>query len=164
MVSKIWPSPVLAFSKEIHLNKNFALFDIKFHPLSVPDLSITPFFLENQNFQNLNAKGTWDWLKCGLRAAGCGPQIAGCGYAGHRLRAGDMRAAGHRLRAAGHKLRAAGMRAAGHRLPTAGCGAQIAGWGYAGLRVTDCQLWATGCGLRAKCVVWVKYFDPSLCD
>ena len=91
---------------------------------------------------------TRDWLKCGLwaaghrlRAAGCWPQIAGCGYAccgpliagcglratdcglrvaGHRLRICGLRAIDRGLRVAGHRLWAAGMRAASHRLQAPG--------------------------------------------
>ena len=107
-----------------------------------------------------------------VRVAGCGPQIAGCGYAGHRLRAAGMRVAGHRLRAAGmrvagHRLRAAGMRvaghrlraaghklrAAGHRLRAAGCRLQIAGWGYAGCgsQIAGYGPQVAGCGQSAGC-------------
>ena len=78
----------------------------------------------------------WDWLKCGLQAAGHRLRVAGhrlraAGHrlraAGHKLRAAGMRAVGHRLRTAGHRLQAEGMRAAGHRLPAMGHRLRAAG-------------------------------------
>ena len=74
-------------------------------------------------------------LNCGLRAAGCGPQIA-------------LRAAGCGSQIAGCGLRATlRLRAAGHRLRAAGCGPHS----DCGLRATDCGLLTMCCGLRATC-------------
>ena len=85
----------------------------------------------------------WDWLKCGLWAAGCGPQIAGCwrvgcgpqiAGCGPQIAGCGPQIAGCgpqirdcRLRAAGHRLQAEGMRAAGHRVPAMGHRLRAAG-------------------------------------